>query len=52
MVVPRAEIDTVGAALEHVRAAEAQLDAMVKGGATSMDWVEDFLSSEQTRYVD
>ena len=52
VVVPRAEIDTVGAALEHVRAAEAQLDAKVKGGATSMDWVEDFLSSEQTRYVD
>ena len=52
VVVPRAGIDTVSAALDEVRAAEAKLGALVKGGATTMDWVPEYLDSDQTRYVD
>ena len=52
VVVARERIDSVLRDLEVVRELEAALEAKVKSGITGMDWVEELLTSDRTRYVD
>ncbi|MDP6065943.1 MAG: RraA family protein [Alphaproteobacteria bacterium] len=52
VVVPRANIDEVLAALEGVKANEARLEREVREGATGFAFVKELLNSPATRYVD
>jgi 4-hydroxy-4-methyl-2-oxoglutarate aldolase len=52
VVVPRAGLGAVAAALEEVRAKEAQMDAAVQSGATQPAWVPERLSRADIRFVD
>jgi hypothetical protein len=38
--------------LEVVRELETALETKVKSGITGMDWVQELLDSDRTRYVD
>ena len=52
VVVARERIDTVLRDLEVVRELETALETKVKSGITGMDWVQELLDSDRTRYVD
>ena len=52
VIVARERIDTVLRDLEVVRELETALEAKVKSGITGMDWVQELLDSDRTRYVD
>ena len=52
VVVARERIDTVLRGLEVVRELETALETKVKSGITGMDWVQELLDSDRTRYVD
>ena len=52
VIVARERIDTVLHDLEVVRELETALEAKVKSGITGMDWVQELLDSDRTRYVD
>ena len=52
VVVPRSTIDTVLESLAIVTDLEAEFEKKVNDGATASDWVQEFLDSDKTRYVD
>ncbi|MEZ5668303.1 MAG: RraA family protein [Alphaproteobacteria bacterium] len=52
VVVPLAKIEAVIAALADVRAAEAELDAKVKGGLRQFAAMEGLLKSDRVEYLD
>ena len=52
VVVPQAQIDTVIARLEAIRAAEAELEAKVSGGLEVPDFIKDLLASDRVREVE
>ncbi len=52
VVVPRATVPDVLKALEGVKAKEAEMDALVAGGATQPGWLPDYLAKNPIRYVD
>lgn len=52
VVVPFATIATVAAALDEVRAKEAQMDAAVQAGVKQPGWLAERLSRPDIRYVD
>ena len=52
VVVPRSTIDTVIESLAIVTDLEAEFEKKVNDGATASDWVQEFLDSDKTRYVD
>lgn len=51
-VVPRARVAEVVAALEAVGRKEAQMDAAVRAGATSADWLRANFEAKGARFVD
>jgi 4-hydroxy-4-methyl-2-oxoglutarate aldolase len=52
VVVPRARIDEVAAALQAVHAKEREMGAAIEAGLTAPDWVEALLRSSRTRLLD
>ena len=52
VVVPGARIKEIVAALPGVRAAEAALEARVKGGLQMPDWLRTFLDGGRVEDVD
>ncbi len=51
-IVPRASLEALGAKLAQVRAAEADLEAKVKGGLEVPDFVREVLDSDRVRRLD
>ncbi len=52
VVVPRQNIQAVGAELKAIADKEGKMEALVKGGATYPAWLDDVLKSDRIRYVD
>jgi hypothetical protein len=52
VVIPRDEIDAVIESLKSVREKEIELESKVKAGLCYAPWVDDYLQSDQTRYLD
>ena len=52
VVIPQDEIDAVIESLKSVREKEIELESKVKAGLCYAPWVDDYLQSDQTRYLD
>lgn len=52
VVIPRADLPSVLARLDDIRAAERELQASVAHGATSMAFMDELLASDRVRYLD
>ena len=52
VVVPKAQIDEVAAALAQVRAKEDEMGAAIDAGLITPDWVHELLGSSRTRMLD
>ena len=52
VVVARSEMVAVISRLEKVKNQEAELQTKIRNGLTMPDWVEDYLRSEQTKFID
>jgi 4-hydroxy-4-methyl-2-oxoglutarate aldolase len=52
VVVPRANVRTVGAELAAIAEKEAKMEAVVKGGAKHPAWLDEILGSDRVRYID
>lgn len=52
VVVPREAVGSVAAALDEVRAKEAQMDAAVQSGAKQPSWLAERLARPDIRFVD
>jgi 4-hydroxy-4-methyl-2-oxoglutarate aldolase len=52
VVVPRERLAAVAAEMENVKKREAAMDAAVRDGATSQEWLRALLASDKVRYVD
>jgi 4-hydroxy-4-methyl-2-oxoglutarate aldolase len=52
VVVPRANVGTVGAELAAIADKEARMEQVVKSGAKYPAWLDDILKSDRIRYID
>jgi 4-hydroxy-4-methyl-2-oxoglutarate aldolase len=52
VVVPRANVRTVGAELKAIAEKEAKMEQVVKAGTTYPAWLDDILKSDRVRYMD
>jgi 4-hydroxy-4-methyl-2-oxoglutarate aldolase len=52
VAVPQARLAAVAAEMENIKQREAAMDAAVREGATSPEWLRALLASDKVRYVD
>jgi 4-hydroxy-4-methyl-2-oxoglutarate aldolase len=52
VVIPREDLAVVVAALDEIRAAEAETQGKIRGGMRSLPSVADLLKSDRTVFVD